>query len=175
MKQRILFFVLLATLTLAVASCSAIPGIASNPTAVPATEVPPTIKPPTAVPPTAIPATAVPPTKEIVKATEKPASPHGTPDGCVDVLTITKAQVGKSVCMWGIISRTAGGKGDYYLYFEGATKETIFFMAASWLPTPGVKSPNTGDCVYLENKEVSQFGQALIAYFQTKELKTCTK
>jgi hypothetical protein len=180
MKHRILFFVLLVVISLAAYSCSAIPGMGAAPAAPaaanPATEVPPTEIPPTQEPPTAMPPTAAPaPTAEPVKPTAEPAGPKGVPAGCLDVLTVTKSQIGKTVCMWGIIGRTASSKGDYYLYFEGASKDTIFFMSASWLPTPGVKSPNSGDCVYLDNKQVSQFGQALIAYFTAKELKTCTK
>jgi hypothetical protein len=178
MKHRILFFILLAVISLAAYSCSAIPGVgapAAPATEIPATEVPATEVPPTQEPPTAMPPTVAPTPTVEVKPTAEPASPNGVPAGCLDVLTITKSQIGKSVCMWGIIGRTASSKGDFYLYFEGGSKETIFFMSASWLPTPGVRSPNSGDCVYLENKQVSQFGQALIAYFTAKELKTCTK
>jgi hypothetical protein len=179
MKYRILFFSLLAVILIVATSCSALPSVGGNapvaPTAKPPAAIPPTAMPPNQAPATDIPASEIPPTKEVAPTAEVPASPNGVPAGCLDVLTVTKDQLGAKLCMWGIIASTNSGKGDFYLYFEGATKDTLYFMSASWLPTPGVKSPSKGDCVYLENKEVSKFGTNLIAFFTAKELKTCSK
>jgi hypothetical protein len=174
MSKRLTVFFLILGFAFLMASC--------GPTGVPAAEpviptaLPATIAPPTALPPTAIPPTVAPIEQElIITPTEMPVSEIGLPAGCVDALTITKAHVGETLCVGGIVGSIWNIETDYHIIFKGADFHTIILVSFNWPPMgDGQKGAEPGDCVYLEKAKITMdVERYLNAAFLPGELKRC--
>jgi len=135
----------------------------------------PTLEPPTEIPPTASVPSATMALEITVAPTKAPTATGGLPAGCMDALSITKAHVGETLCVSGIVGSIWNIDTDYHIIFKGATFQTIILVSFNWPPNgTGEKGFEPGDCVYLENAKITMdVERYLNAPFAPKELKRC--
>jgi hypothetical protein len=104
---------------------------------------------------------------------EKPAAAGKLPAGCIDALAITSDDIGKVLCVGGIVDHDMGKSGDYYIFFSTSKLLTFYFVSYGW-PASGASGARKGECVYLENASILQRSeQVLIATFSPHELLRC--
>lgn len=68
------------------------------------------------------------------------------PAGCLDALSLTLDDYGKTVCVGGTVFSLASSHGTYYIYFSNA-RGKLYMMGTDWVDRIGL---HAGECAYAE-------------------------
>jgi len=90
------------------------------------------------------------------------------PSGCVDALSVTLDDYGKTLCVGGTIANLASSHGTYYVYFSN-TRGKLYMMGTEWVDRIGLRA---GECAYAEGK-LSRDGVSPVMPITPFTLKRC--
>jgi hypothetical protein len=90
------------------------------------------------------------------------------PAGCLDALSVTLDDYGKSVCVGGTVFSLASAHGTYYVYFSNA-RGKLYMMGTDWVDRINL---HTGECAYAEGK-LSRDGVSPVMPITPFTLKRC--
>lgn len=93
--------------------------------------------------------------------------PH-LPAGCVDALSVTYDDYGKTMCAGGTVFSLASSHGTYYVYFSNA-RGKLYMKGPDWVDRIGLRA---GECAYAEGK-LSRDGVSPVMPITPFTLKRC--
>jgi hypothetical protein len=100
--------------------------------------------------------------------TALPTGVPSLPSGCLDALSLTLDDYGKTLCAGGTVFSLASSHGTYYVYFSNA-RGKLYMMGADWVDRLALKA---GDCAYAEGK-LSRDGVSPVMPITPFTLKRC--
>jgi hypothetical protein len=90
------------------------------------------------------------------------------PAGCLDALSVTLGDYGKTVCVGGTVFSLASAHGTYYIYFSNA-RGKLYMMGTEWVDRIKLR---TGECAYAEGT-LSRDGVSPVMPITPFTLKRC--
>jgi hypothetical protein len=80
--------------------------------------------------------------------TQLPTGVPYLPAGCLDALSLTRDDYGKTVCVGGTVFSLSSSHGTYFVYFSNA-RGKLYMMGADWVDRIKLRA---GECAYAEGK-----------------------